>query len=83
MGTLTEAQRVDLLDKKIGKELEKMKKELLNKNKNKKKSITKKLTGGQVKLDKDGSGNITAKDFKLLRDGNKFVQKQYGGKIGK
>ena len=46
-----------------------------------KNQITKKLTGGQVKLDADGSGNISAKDFKLLRDGNKFVQKQYGGQI--
>tara|TARA_X000001388_G_scaffold66618_1_gene53479 strand:- start:91 stop:327 length:237 start_codon:yes stop_codon:yes gene_type:complete len=78
MGTLTEAQRVDLIDKEIAKKLEKLKKELINKNKK-----TKRLTGGQVKLDKDGSGNITAKDFKLLRDGNKFVAKQYGGKIGK
>jgi len=33
MSKLTEAQRVDLLDKKIAKELEKMKKELINKNK--------------------------------------------------
>ena len=83
MSKLTEAQRVDLLDKKIAKELKKMKKELINKNKNKNKSTINRLTGGQVKLDKDGSGDITAKDFKLLRDGNKFVAKQYGGKIGK
>ena len=48
-----------------------------------KNQITKRLTGGQVKIDADGSGTITAKDFKLLRDGNKFVAKQYGGKIGK
>ena len=41
------------------------------------------LVGGQNKIDADGSGTITAKDFKLLRDGNKFVAKQYGGKIGK
>ena len=81
MTKLTEAQRVDLLDKKIAKELEKMKKELINKNK--KKPIIKRLVGGQAKIDADGSGTITAKDFKLLRDGNKFVAKQYGGKIGK
>lgn len=81
MSKLTEAQRVDLLDKKIAKELEKMKKELINKNK--KKPIIKRLVGGQTKIDADGSGTITAKDFKLLRDGNKFVAKQYGGKIGK
>jgi hypothetical protein len=46
-----------------------------------KNQITKRLTGGQVKIDVDGSGDISAKDFKLLRDGNKFVQKQYGGQI--
>jgi len=46
-----------------------------------KNQITKRLTGGQVKIDADGSGDISAKDFKLWRDGNKFVQKQYGGQI--
>ena len=55
--------------------------------KNKKGGLIKKNVGGlvgrQKKIDADGSGNITAKDFKLLRDGNKFVAKQYGGKIGK
>jgi hypothetical protein len=41
------------------------------------------IVGKQKKIDADGSGTITAKDFKLLRDGNKFVARQYGGKIGK
>ena len=51
--------------------------------KNKKGGLIKKNVGGlvgrQKKIDADGSGNITAKDFKLLRDGNKFVAKQHAG----
>jgi len=34
-----------------------------------KKSITKKLTGGQAKLDKNKNDKIDAEDFKLLRQG--------------
>jgi len=34
-----------------------------------KKSVTKKLTGGQAKLDKNKNDKIDAEDFKLLREG--------------
>jgi len=34
------------------------------------------LTGGQAKLDVDGDGKITAKDFKKLRSKKKPAKKQ-------
>tara|TARA_R100000231_G_scaffold118741_1_gene88862 strand:+ start:1473 stop:2087 length:615 start_codon:yes stop_codon:yes gene_type:complete len=39
------------------------------KSKMSKKSVTKKLTGGQAKLDKNKNDKIDAEDFKLLREG--------------
>ncbi len=34
------------------------------------------LSGGQAKLDVDGDGKITAKDFKMLKSKNKKPKKQ-------